>query len=216
MAEQRPIAEMRVEYSRGGLRESDLLADPMRQFEAWFDEARAAGLIEPNAMTLCTVDSDGVPHGRVVLLKGIDQGFVFFTNYQSDKARQIAAHPQVALVFYWDRLERSVRISGEAGKTSRQESETYFRSRPRKSQIGAWVSDQSSVVASRDVLEQRFAELAARYPEGTDVPCPPFWGGYRVIPEAIEFWQGQRSRLHDRLRYMRQADGRWRIERLAP
>lgn len=210
------IQNMRVDYASGALHERDLDPDPLRQFGVWFDAAREAGIVEPNAMTLATVDADGQPQARIVLLKGFDErGFVFFTNYESAKARDLAASPRAALNFYWDRLERCVRITGSVEKTTRQESEDYFRGRPYKSQLGAWVSRQSSEVASRDVLEARFTELAARYGEGA-VPCPPHWGGYRLMPASIEFWQGQRSRLHDRLRYTRRADGSWTIARLNP
>lgn len=214
------IQNMRVDYARGGLREGDLDPDPFVQFGRWFEDARGAGIVEPNAMTLATAGADGWPSARVVLLKGFDpQGFVFFTNYESAKARDLAANPRVALVFYWDKLERSVRITGTASKVDRAETEAYFRLRPYKSQLGAWVSRQSSEAASREELEARFAALARQYPEGAAVPCPPFWGGYRVAvggDGGIEFWQGQRSRLHDRLRYTLQADGSWHIARLNP
>ncbi len=211
------VQNMRREYAQGGLREGDVDPDPIGQFRRWFDEACASGIIEPNAMTLATVDGDGQPQARVVLLKGFDaQGFTFFTNYESAKARELALTPRAALVFYWDRLERSVRMTGTVSKTTRAESEAYFRTRPHKSKLGACVSRQSSVVPDRATLEARFAELAAAYPEGADVPCPATWGGYRLAPTCIEFWQGQRSRLHDRLRYTRRPDGLWDLQRLNP
>ncbi len=210
------IKELRREYAKAALDVRDVDADPIRQFAAWFHAAQEAEILEPNAMTLCTCDDQGNPSGRVVLLKGFDTaGFVFFTNYHSDKAAQLAANARAALVFYWDVMERQVRITGSVNKVTPIESETYFRSRPRKSQLAAWIGQQSQEVASRDVLEERFAAIERQY-EGQVVPVPPFWGGYRVAPNALEFWQGRRSRLHDRIVYQRQVDGSWRIVRLSP
>ncbi|MCD6051411.1 MAG: Pyridoxamine 5'-phosphate oxidase [Verrucomicrobia bacterium] len=210
------ISDLRREYSLGSLRRKDLLPDPIAQFRVWFDAATAAGVLEANAMTLSTVTADGKPSARIVLLKGVDvRGFSFFTNYESRKGHELAANPFAALTFLWKEMERQVRVEGTVTKVSREESEAYFRSRPRNSRLGAWGSNQSEVIANRGVLEKNMAEFQARYP-GDDVPLPPNWGGYMVKPEAIEFWQGQRSRLHDRLVYRRQADDSWLLERLAP
>lgn len=207
---------MRKDYERGELDRGQVDRDPLVQFERWFKEAQAAGLIEPNAMTLATSDTTGAPQARVVLLKGADErGFVFFTNYQSHKGQQLANKAHAALVFYWDKLERQVRITGKVEQVSREESEDYFRVRPRKSQLAAWVSQQSSEVENRAVLERAMVEVEKRF-EGKEVTCPPWWGGYRVLPEVIEFWQGRRSRLHDRLVYQKRGDGSWGIVRLAP
>lgn len=209
------IAAMREEYGSRELRRRDLAADPVAQFDLWFTEAREVRLHEPNAMTLSTVGLDGCPASRTVLMKFFDEnGFVFYTNYGSAKAREIAACPKAALLFPWLPLERQVRIEGEVEKVSAAESLKYFASRPRESQIGAWVSDQSSVIDSRALLLNKMAELKARF-KGGDVPLPGFWGGYRVRPQRIEFWQGGKSRVHDRFLYSRD-DGDWRIERLAP
>ncbi len=199
-----------------GLSEADLAPDPFAQFQAWFDTALAAGLPEPNAMTLATATPDGRPSARMVLIKGVDsRGFVFYTNYESRKGRELEANPWAALVFYWPELERQIRIEGRVERVAAEESDAYFASRPLGSRLGAWASPQSQVIPGRDVLEARLRDLEARFASG-DVPRPPHWGGYRVVPEAVEFWQGRPSRLHDRLRYTRQADGRWAIERLAP
>lgn len=206
---------MREEYGSRELRRRDLAADPVAQFDLWFTEAREVRLHEPNAMTLSTVGLDGCPASRTVLMKFFDEnGFVFYTNYGSAKAREIAACPKAALLFPWLPLERQVRIEGEVEKVSAAESLKYFASRPRESQIGAWVSDQSSVIDSRALLLNKMAELKARF-KGGDVPLPGFWGGYRVRPQRIEFWQGGKGRVHDRFLYSRD-DGDWRIERLAP
>jgi pyridoxamine 5'-phosphate oxidase len=209
------VAALRRDYMQRGLDESDLASDPFRQFETWFHEACACGAIrEPNAMVLATTSSEGHPHARFVLLKGLGpEGFVFFTNYESDKARELAAQPHAALTFGWLELERQVRIEGVASRTSRESVEAYFKTRPRGSRLGAWASPQSKVIASRQSLETRLADAETRFPD--EIPVPEAWGGYCVRPERMEFWQGRSNRLHDRLRYVRQ-DGGWRVERLAP
>ena len=209
------IADLRREYASRALSEEQADPDPIRQFAAWFDEAVSAQLLDTNSMTLATVDTNGDPAARIVLLKGFDDsGLVFFTNYDSAKGREVAAHPRASLLFFWAELERQVRITGSVAKVSTEESASYFRSRPFESQIGAWASTQSTAIAGRVEIETRYAELAAQY-DGQEVPLPPFWGGYRVTPERVEFWQGRRSRLHDRLLYTRQA-GAWARCRLAP
>jgi pyridoxamine 5'-phosphate oxidase len=199
-----------------GLSEQELAPDPIRQFQRWFEDAIAQDIPEPNAMTLATVDAQGQPYARTVLLKLYDErGFVFFTNYESRKSRQIGANPRVALLFPWVALARQVQITGTASRISAAESLKYFLTRPRGSQIGAWASPQSQVISSRSLLEQKVAEMKRRFGEG-QVPLPDFWGGYRVEPDEIELWQGRESRLHDRFRYRRGPEGRWVIERLAP
>jgi pyridoxamine 5'-phosphate oxidase len=209
------LAAMRREYEQVGLHEQDASPDPLVQFARWLADAVAAGLAEPNAMVLSTTGQDG-PHARTVLLKGYgDAGFRFFTNLDSAKAHELAARPRASLLFPWHPLARQVRVEGAVSQLSRDEVAAYAASRPRESQLGAWASRQSRVVASRAELEDRYDELAARWPEGTEVPVPPFWGGYRVRPETVEFWAGRRGRLHDRLRYRRDGDS-WRRERLAP
>jgi pyridoxamine 5'-phosphate oxidase len=211
------LASLRRDYEAAALHRHDLNPDPIKQFEGWLNDAIAAQQIEPTAMTLATATPDGHPSARIVLLKGVDAGgFVFFTNYLSQKGREIEANPNVELVFFWDKLERTVRVRGTVTRTSREESDAYFHQRPKRSQIGAAASNQSEVVADREVLETRFAELETQY-ENSDVPTPQHWGGFRVNPETIEFWQGRRSRLHDRFRYRRRdAGGAWVIERIAP
>ena len=207
--------DLRVDYARGELLEENVAADPIEQFGRWFVDAREARILEPNAMTLATLGDDGMPAGRIVLLKAFDEhGFTFFTNYTSRKADELARHPLASITFFWAPLERQVRIEGSVTKVSRQQSDEYFQTRPVKSQLGAWVSNQSSVIPSRQHLETTMAELEKRF-TGGPIPTPQHWGGYRLAPTAIEFWQGRRSRLHDRLRYRRDAD-RWIIERLAP
>jgi len=210
------LSALRRDYEAGALHRRDLDADPFKQFERWLNDAIAAGQIEPTANTLATATPDGRPSARVVLLKALDAGgFVFFTNYTSQKGCEIEANPNVELCFFWDKLERTVRVHGSVTRTSREESEAYFRQRPRRSQIGAVASNQSEVVEDREVLERRFAELEKQY-ENADVPTPAHWGGYRVTPETIEFWQGRPSRLHDRFRYRRHAARAWVIERISP
>ncbi|MEM8782907.1 MAG: pyridoxamine 5'-phosphate oxidase [Planctomycetota bacterium] len=210
------LARLRQPYNVPGLRESDLLGSPFDQFQMWFTQAKAAGIKEPNAMTLATASADGVPDARIVLLKGLSpqSGFAFYTNYDSVKAKQLEANPRATLVFYWDRLDRQIRVQGGVHRLPDAANDRYFAQRPRGSQIGAWVSPQSSVIPDRDVLAKREAELVERY-EGQDVPRPLHWGGYAVLPERIEFWQGQPSRLHDRLVYVRDGEA-WKVERLAP
>jgi pyridoxamine 5'-phosphate oxidase len=210
-------ASMRARYREAGLEEKDLAADPFAQFDEWFTQAAESGLHEPNAMVLATADPQGRPSSRTVLLKQYDErGFVFFTNYGSRKGREIEANPHVSLLFPWHGVARQVIVSGTAARTGRDETVAYFRTRPHGSQLGAWASVQSAVIASRDDLDASYAELAARYPEGEQVPVPPHWGGFRVAPESVEFWQGRENRLHDRLRYVAEADDGWRVERLSP
>jgi pyridoxamine 5'-phosphate oxidase len=211
----RPVADLRKEYTRSGLQKSALAPDPIDQFRKWFDEALTANLHEPNAVTLATASPDGNPSARVVLLKGYDErGFVFYTNYEGRKARELEANPSCSLAFYWGELERQVRIEGHAARVADKESDAYFASRPRGSRIGAWASEQSRVVEDREELEDRLRKLEAEY-EGREIPRPPFWGGYRVEPERMEFWQGRENRLHDRLSYTRR-NGGWKIHRLQP
>ena len=211
-----PLADLRESYMLAGLVESEMNPDPVAQFESWFEQARSANLLEPNAMTLATSTGKGDPSARIVLLKGLSaEGFVFYTNYESQKGRELEENPRAALLFYWGSLERQVRITGTVKRVAREESEVYFQSRPKGHRLGAWVSRQSSVVAGREVLDARLKELEGRY-SAEPGPLPPFWGGYRVHPETIEFWQGRPNRLHDRIRYRRLEQGGWTMERLSP
>lgn len=233
------IAELRREYNLSGLRRRDLAADPIAQFKLWFEQAtgeRASGRVRAffinlykrlllirrtemsdlNAMTLATADKDGRPSARMVLLKGLDaRGFIFYTNYNSRKGRELEENPVAALTFYWPHVERQVCVAGTVSKLTPEESETYFRSRPRGSRIAAWASDQSAVVQNRAELEATWERIEQRY-QGENVPWPPYWGGYVLSPSRLEFWQGRPNRLHDRFRYTRQQGGAWTLERLAP
>ncbi len=210
------IAALRHDYVAHGLRRSDLDPDPIQQFAKWFGEAAAAEIRDVNAMNLATIAADGTPDARIVLLKAIsDRGFVFFTNYDSAKARQLEANPHAALTFYWVQLERQIRIRGTVERTTHGESEEYFRSRPLGSQLGAWASAQSSPIANREALEKQLADVTERF-AGGNIPLPEYWGGYRVKPHTIEFWQGRTNRLHDRFCYTLQSEGRWSVERLSP
>jgi pyridoxamine 5'-phosphate oxidase len=209
------LADMRKDYGIAGLLEKDLAKNPFRQFETWFAEAEAAKVPEPNAMTLATADRAGRPSARTVLLKAVDgRGFVFYTNYESRKGRELADNVHAALVFPWITMERQVVVEGPVARVSREEAEVYFHSRPRASQLAAWASPQSTVVAGRPVIEESYRVVERKY-EGREVPLPPQWGGYRLSPVTVEFWQGRRSRLHDRLRYRREDGGDWVVERLA-
>ncbi|MEM9271331.1 MAG: pyridoxamine 5'-phosphate oxidase [Cyanobacteria bacterium P01_F01_bin.143] len=211
------VADLRQNYTLGDLTETNVDSNPIQQFKIWFEQAIAADIIEPNAMTLATATPDGKPTARIVLLKGFDErGFVFYTNYQSLKGQQAIANPYGALVFFWDRLQRQVRIEGKITKVSPEESDSYFHSRPLGSQIGAVTSNQSEVIPNREFLQTKQQEIAAKYQEAETIPRPDHWGGFLVIPDAIEFWQGRPNRLHDRLRYRLQANNSWIIERLAP
>lgn len=210
------LTAIRTDYARAGLDERDLDPSPSRQIEKWLRDAIDAGHPEPTAMTLATATPDGEPAARVVLLRGLDaRGLVFFTNYESDKGKQLAKNPRACANLFWVLLERQIRITGSVEKVTREESEVYFRSRPRESQLGAWASEQSGVLAGRAALEARLEEVRARFGEG-EVACPPHWGGYRIALERVELWQGRPSRLHDRLRYTRIGDQQWTIERLSP
>ena len=217
---ERELSELRREYAVGGLHESDLSDEPIPMFRRWLHDAVVAGLHEPNAMVLATASASGTPASRTVLLKGLGQrGFVFFTNYDSRKGLELAESPRCSLLFPWHALERQVRVEGEAVRLSAAENDAYFATRPRAAQLGAWASPQSEVVAGRAVLEERYAQAAARF-EGAEIPRPQHWGGYRVEPVAVEFWQGRLARMHDRLRYRRTRAGDeaagWFTERLAP
>jgi pyridoxamine 5'-phosphate oxidase len=210
------IADLRRDYALASLDLADVVADPIAQFQHWFTNATDASITEPNAMTLATVDADGGPDARIVLLKGVDErGFTFFTDYRSQKGQDLSVHPQAALVFFWVELERQVRIRGSVSKLAPEESAQYYDSRPRGSRIGAWASTQSSVIANREQLEAQVAAVESRFPGETAPPLPAHWGGYLVAPTQVEFWQGRQSRLHDRIRYRRDATG-WVVERLSP
>jgi pyridoxamine 5'-phosphate oxidase len=210
------LADLRRDYARAELNETSVERDPVQQLQHWLDEAAAAKLLEPGAMTLATASPDGAPSARVVLLKGLDEhGLMFFTDTRSRKGTELAANPQAALCFWWGELERQVRVSGPVQPVSAADSDAYYHSRPEGSRISAWASHQSQVVSSRALLETQWAETAQRF-AGGEIPRPPYWGGYRVVPVEYEFWQGRPNRLHDRLRYRRNSTGRWAIERLSP
>jgi pyridoxamine 5'-phosphate oxidase len=209
------IADLRKNYTQAGLLETDVASDPFQQFKLWFEQAVAANLLEPNAMTIATVTAEGKPSARIVLLKGFDEhGFVFYTNYSSQKGVELQHCPYAALVFLWGDLERQVRIEGKVELVSIEQATTYFHSRPASSQLGAWASEQSTVISDRSILETRLQQLEAEY-QDREIPKPAHWGGFRVVPTEIEFWQGRPSRLHDRLRYQLVA-GAWKMDRLAP
>jgi pyridoxamine 5'-phosphate oxidase len=211
------LGELRENYTQGGLDTSAVNPNPIAQFENWFEQAYRSGLKEPNAMTLATASPEGRPSARIVLLKEVSEnGFVFFTNLESRKSREIVFNPHAALVFYWAELERQVRVEGTVAPVSHHQSEQYFRTRPKGSRLGAWASHQSEVVKSRTILEARLNELEALYQDTDEVPMPDYWGGYCVYPERIEFWQGRPDRLHDRLRFERESGTAWRLERLSP
>ncbi len=209
------LQSLRRDYTAGKLDETTAHDNPFEQFRIWFLEVLSQGFIEPNAMVLSTASKSGIPSSRVVLLKKFDErGFVFYTNYESQKGKELAENPYASLLFYWDKLERQIRINGKVEKTSVEESEEYFRTRPYLSRIGAWASKQSSPLRSRFTLMREVARLTLKYP--VDVPLPPFWGGYRLVPNYFEFWQGRQSRLHDRIAYSIQPDGSWKKQRLYP
>lgn len=209
------LAAMREDYRLNGLSEGDVTSDPIQQFQRWFDDAVEGGVYEPNGMTLATTDASGQPTARIVLLKMIDQrGLAFFTNFESRKGQHLEANPKAALTFWWGPLERQVRFEGRISKVSDEESDSYYQSRPAGSRLGAWASPQSQVVENREFLEKAERDYASKFTDG-DIPRPPHWGGYRLAPYRVEFWQGRSNRLHDRLCY-RQEDGAWQLERLAP
>ncbi len=211
-----PISDLRRDYAHARLDETDVSHDPIVEFARWFAEAQEAQVPEPNAMTLATATPAGAPSARIVLLKAFDErGFVFFTDYRSRKSAELEANPRAALVFLWKELERQVRVTGGVGLASREESEQYFRTRPLGSRLGAWASHQSRVIPGRAMLEKDLQEVEQRF-EGGDIPLPPHWGGYRVVPDTIEFWQGRPNRLHDRIRYVKESGKGWRVERLSP
>lgn len=210
------IADLRIEYDQPALRRDELNEDPLIQFKQWIEAAIAAGMIEPQAMTLATATKEGIPSARTVLLREYSpSGFVFYTNYESRKGQELAENPRAALTFYWAPLHRQVRIDGAVSRVSTEESSRYFQSRPKGSQLGAWASKQSRVLNDRAELEADFREVEAKF-RAKAVPCPPYWGGFRLLPKVIEFWQGRPSRLHDRFRYTLQEDNNWLIERLSP
>lgn len=209
------IRDIRQEYTLGGMDDSHLNENPFTLFDSWFKEAVNSGINEPSAMALSTVGTDGYPQSRIVLLKGYsEEGFSFFTNYESQKGQALAVNPKASLLFFWPELQRQIRITGDVTKTSKEESDEYFQSRPRGSRLGAWTSVQSQVIPSRDLLEERYTDFDRKYSAG-DIPKPPYWGGYRLKPLTFEFWQGRESRLHDRI-YFRQEDTSWKAARLAP
>lgn len=211
---EKELQNLRNQYTKSSLSAGKANKDPFRQFEKWFNEVLKSGFYEPNAMTLATASKEGIPTARVVLLKGFDEnGFVFYSNYKSKKGKEIEQNPFASLLFYWDTLERQVRIEGRIEKVTPEESEAYFNTRPYKSRLGAWASNQSSVIESRSVIVKEFLKYMVKFRK--HVPLPPQWGGYRLVPVSFEFWQGRPNRLHDRLRYLRQKKG-WKIERLAP
>ncbi|MFY8034249.1 MAG: pyridoxamine 5'-phosphate oxidase [Flexibacteraceae bacterium] len=210
------LADLRKDYKLASLSETDIDPNPFNQFNLWFHQASKSGQLEPSAMHLCTVSANGRPSGRIVLLKGIDEGFIFYTNYQSRKGQELTANPVAAITFFWDTLERQIRIEGKIEVLDEAISEQYFHSRPYESQIAAIVSPQSQVISDRNALEKPWAELKEQYLEAQKAPKPPYWGGFRVIPDYFEFWQGRRSRMHDRLVYKTDDANNWTIERLAP
>jgi pyridoxamine 5'-phosphate oxidase len=213
---QKNITDLRQEYSRSTLDFSNVLKDPLKQFEKWFDEALASGITEPNAMHLATVNDQGKPSSRIVLLKGIDLNkFIFYTNYQSKKGRELDQNPACALTFFWPEIERQVRIEGTAERVDTTMSEQYFQSRPRGSQIGAWASPQSTIIKDREILDERAKQIEKRFEQEKVLPRPNQWGGYQIDPLQIEFWQGRPSRLHDRIQFTK-VDGDWKMNRLAP
>lgn len=210
------LAKLRKDYGIMGLNEKDVATHPIEQFEKWYTEAANAGIVEPNAFTLSTVSAENIPSSRIVLLRNFDQrGFTFYSNYQSKKGKDIAANHHVSVNFFWADIERQIRITGIAEKITRIESMDYFKSRPRANQIGAWASNQSQPVASREALDAQIAEIEKKF-KGKNVEMPPFWGGYCVIPDTLEFWQGRPGRMHDRIRYRKEKNGAWIIERLNP
>ena len=209
------IADLRKSYERAELDESASHADPLQQFDQWLKEAIASEVPEPNAMHVSTLGENGMPNGRIVLLKNVGKGFSFYTNYNSSKAESLDKHPQACITFFWAELERQIRIEGITQKVDSATAEIYFKNRPRASQIGAWVSEQSARIESRDILELTFKELEAKY-EGQEIPKPPHWGGFELIPSYFEFWQGRTSRLHDRVIYELEGENSWKIGRLAP
>lgn len=217
MSSLQPVADIRKDYKMAELTEASVLTDPFQQFDGWWNEALQSQIDEVNAMTLATVTPQGKPDARIVLLKGYDdRGFVFYTNYESRKGQEMAVHPYASLVFFWKELERQVRIDGVIEKVSAEESDEYYHIRPRASQVGAWSSPQSAVIADRAILEDNVRHYQSLYGEEGVIPRPSHWGGYRVKPERVEFWQGRRSRLHDRILFTVQGGGNWKIERLAP
>ena len=215
MIDSKEIAKLRRSYSREALTESSVDNDPFEQFSKWLNEAINSEIIDANAMAIATADKKGIPSVRIVLLKGLDEkSFIFFTNYESAKAKDLDENPNASLLFFWKELERQVRISGTVEKTSREESEAYFISRPLESKLGAWASKQSSIIAGREILENKFEDIKALYAD-KNIPLPPFWGGFKLIPNRIEFWQGRESRLHDRICYLKEEE-KWKIVRLSP